>query len=413
MLENKAFGINVAHEFKKFNNKTYFSAKTQDFGSELWTIDAGQVKLVNDIIYGPDSGLELHDRVKFVSTSNDRLYFIASPVKYNANVYYLDKNNMVNGVEYDFKYDDCTVGYISKFKENSIIFAGKSNNGGITIYKLDDFDKIANRISNCDNCQYPFVVGDKVFYWSYSDNVLQLRMNAGSLVDDTLFSEFNATLVKPHWNNQNSFTTINGLTFFELQNPDGTNSLNVIDHEKQKIINLKSLNYPTEQISGLVVYFNGMHYFVASDRINGCELWKYDRILEKAEIVSDICPGILSSNPGISGDTALPSGGFYVFDNKLFFGANFYHHLFSNYILYVTDGTPSGTRPLVDPLVNPGMTPIWPAAYFSIDDSLYFSAVDSNNQRQIWRYTKNGDLIIVTNHNSGDVCQPIWTIFAE
>ena len=80
---------------------------------------------------------------------------------------------------------------------------------------------------------------------------------------------------------------------------------------------------------------NGFVYFSADNGINGFELWKTDGTEANTELLTDINPGVGSSNPA----NLTEMGGL------LFFTAN---NSTNGIELWITDGTAAGTQMVKD-----------------------------------------------------------------
>jgi ELWxxDGT repeat protein len=101
------------------------------------------------------------------------------------------------------------------------------------------------------------------------------------------------------------FTANDGVTGREIWKTDGNTTTQVADI------------YPGDGWSNPRFYhdFDGYVYFQADDGLTGVELWRTDGI--ETTLAADLNPGSGSSDPGGS----IP-GGFYGFNNYLYFGAN-------------------------------------------------------------------------------------------
>jgi ELWxxDGT repeat protein len=158
--------------------------------------------------------------------------------------------------------------------------------------------------------------------------------------------------------------------------------------------------------------FQGKTYFPADDGVHGVELWVTDGTIGGTRLLKDLTAGANSSFPGLSMGTILPTGGFIEFNGKLYFGAG--GPEFSDHVLWVTDGTPEGTKPLVNLPGTDPRAPKLPAAYCVVGDTLYFSAQTLGNSpftRQLWRTdgTQDGTRQ-VTSFDFGETWNPIWSI---
>ncbi|MBN1536515.1 MAG: hypothetical protein JW908_07270 [Anaerolineales bacterium] len=168
------------------------------------------------------------------------------------------------------------------------------------------------------------------------------------------------------------------------------------------------------------IQFNGNLYFVSRDREHGQELWKTDGTLEGTKLVKDFTPGIGDTNfqgftsygnmfyffaqdsyentwqlwisDGSVGGTACLKEGLFVkedpvlgypnlispiiYNNYLFFSASLDDSIFS---LWRSDGTSSGTLPIVD-FTNH----TYPFELTGVEDTLFF-AVSDDEGGYLWK----------------------------
>lgn len=117
-------------------------------------------------------------------------------------------------------------------------------------------------------------------------------------------------------------------------------------------------------ITNLIEY-NGTLFFQGDG-----ELWKSDGTDAGTVMVSDINPGMASSEPG----------NFKVFKNELYFSAKSSGY---NTELWKSDGTESGTALVKE--VNPTTTGSGPFSLSVLNDFMYFIADDGTNGSAIWR----------------------------
>jgi len=111
-------------------------------------------------------------------------------------------------------------------------------------------------------------------------------------------------------------------------------------------------------------------WFVATNGINGTELWKSDGTNANTVMIKDINPG--------ADDTYFTK--MKVLNGKAYFGA---YSPTSGNELWVTDGTSAGTVVLKD--INPGINSSDPQDLTVCGNYIYFSATDGTNGRELWR----------------------------
>ncbi len=117
---------------------------------------------------------------------------------------------------------------------------------------------------------------------------------------------------------------------------------------------------------------NGKIYFAATDGTTGIELWSTDGTPGGTQLVADINPGPVDSDP-----CQLT-----VLDNKLYFSATGP----SGNELWTTDGTSAGTQQVLD--IAPGAAGSSPSGLTVFNDALYFGAAPGSQGQEMW--TSNG-----------------------
>jgi ELWxxDGT repeat protein len=119
----------------------------------------------------------------------------------------------------------------------------------------------------------------------------------------------------------------------------------------------------------------GRLYFEADDGIHGREIWQTDGTTAGTTLVSDISPGLPTSNP----DSLIAAG------SRLFFSADDGVH---GREVWQTDGTPAGTRMVGD--VAPGALGSGPTRLTVAGDQLYWNANDGLHGRELWSLALSG-----------------------
>jgi ELWxxDGT repeat protein len=185
-----------------------------------------------------------------------------------------------------------------------------------------------------------------------------------------------------------SLTNVNGTLFFsagdgingqELWKSDGTpaGTTLVEDAVPGGGINPGAAN----SFPDILTNVNGTLFFTADDGTNGRELWKSDGTPAGTTLVEDsvpgggISPGATSSLPD---NLANVNGTLYLSADD---GTN-------GQELWKSDGTPAGTTIVEDAVpgggINPGATGSFPGPLANVNGTLYFSADDGTNGRELW-----------------------------
>ncbi|MEZ5016917.1 MAG: T9SS type A sorting domain-containing protein [Flavipsychrobacter sp.] len=111
--------------------------------------------------------------------------------------------------------------------------------------------------------------------------------------------------------------------------------------------------------SHFITAYNNKVYFTANDGTSGLELWVTDGTTNGTQLLKDIYPGALFSNPQH----------LTVYNGKLYFSAN---DGTNGTELWVTDGTTNGTQMLKD--LEPGSNGSAPSQFTVYNGKMYFSA---------------------------------------
>lgn len=136
-----------------------------------------------------------------------------------------------------------------------------------------------------------------------------------------------------------------------------------------------------------ILDYNGAAFFYGRNASNqGFEPWISDGTVAGTYQIADIAPGAQSSLP------SLPSGDIpenyrtlaAVVGNRVFFAAN--NGTFGTE-LWITDGTAAGTRLVSNIYADSSGTPnsSFPRNLIDINGTLYFSATNPTNGREVWR----------------------------
>ncbi|MTB51071.1 ELWxxDGT repeat protein [Lewinella sp. W8] len=126
--------------------------------------------------------------------------------------------------------------------------------------------------------------------------------------------------------------------------------------------------------------YQGLLLFRADNDTNGVELWISDGTPEGTRLVRDI-----NEDPGSSAGNSNPDN-FILFNNKVYFKARDANN---GDELWETDGTTAGTR-LVDD-INPGSTGSNPFDFIELNGEIFFTARGADVSSELYRYDAMGD----------------------
>ena len=188
------------------------------------------------------------------------------------------------------------------------------------------------------------------------------------------------------------FQANDGTDGYELWKTDGTESGTalVADINPGSTTDYYGDVNPKSSLPKNLTAFNGRLYFSANDGVQGRELWESDGTADGTQLVADINPGGVGSNPG----------GLTVVGTKLFFVANDGVH---GTELWESDGTAAGTMMVKD--INPGSAgsnSTYDATLIDLNGSLLFTANDGAHGMELWRSDGTaGGTVMVKDVNPG------------
>ncbi len=320
-------------QFKPIRSQLLFTAQT-NLGAELWISDgtSGGTNLVKDILPGA------------ASSQPNNMIILGSKVFFTA-------TNPAGGVPTVFVTDGTSAGTVGfaqaqvvargttaatslSFFNNQIYFGGTDHAYGQQIWKTDS---------------------------TYSGRNLNASLVAdlfpnGGCSAPTAFTIFNSSLF---------FAASDATHGTELFYSDGTTSGTQI---------LKDI-YPgtggsvTTSVLSSSVQVNGKLFFVASDPVNGSELWVSDGTSAGTQLVKDINPGASDSSPGY----------LTAFGNQVIFNAS---TAANGSEPWISDGTAAGTMMIKD--INPGATGSVPYGFTVMGSLAVFPASDGVHGYEPW-----------------------------
>jgi ELWxxDGT repeat protein len=325
-------GNSSPDKFVIYNNKLYFIASDGITGTELWSIDA------DNVVTGPltDINPSASSYVGSLALFNNRIYFSARGPLTGNELYYYD------GVDSHIV-SDHILGPGSLYPEELTVCGDKlffrgTISSGIQLLSVDTDHNYTEIVVNSSASSYP------VYLTTYN-NILFFNANSASSGTEKKLFRYDGTL---------SVIDINGMA-----NPN----------------------------PGNFTSFNGELYFYATDNLlYGQELWSYNG--SSVELVSDIKPGIDSSQPG----------GLHVFNGRLYFSAE--DEMGDGRELWFYDGDSFGHFNLVPDLI--GATGSYP--YHSkceYNGYLFFEAYQASTNYELWVYRGSGIPEMITDLQSG------------
>ncbi|MBD2464647.1 hypothetical protein H6G89_26930 [Oscillatoria sp. FACHB-1407] len=155
---------------------------------------------------------------------------------------------------------------------------------------------------------------------------------------------------------------------------------------------VQDINSDDSSLPANFVEFGGRLFFSATGSLNNRELWVSDGTAAGTRLFKDINPTLvdLDRTGNLTNSSSDPDS-FIPFNGKLYFAADDGTH---GRELWVTDGTPTGTRMLQD--INPGRNSSNPANFVSFGGRLYFEATDGFHGAELWVLDPAGETITGT-----------------
>ncbi|MGB3642460.1 MAG: ELWxxDGT repeat protein [Rivularia sp. (in: cyanobacteria)] len=253
------------------NDKLFFVANNNDFGSELWVSDGtlNGTNLVKDINPGSESSNPLN-----LTVVNDKLFFIAN-------------NN-------DF---------------GSELWISDGTQDGTNLVKDINPGNISSSPNNLT------VVNDKLFFTANNgENGSELWITDGTENGTNLVKDINPGNIS---SSPNRLTVVNDKLFFTANNGENGSELWVSDGTLNGTNLVKDINPNSDNSSNLGNFFvfDDKLFFVNINDQNQIELWASDGTSQGTHLIEDI--GNISNDPRFS--STLAAYEFTILNDTLFF----------------------------------------------------------------------------------------------
>lgn len=392
----------------EMNGELYFTAFVSGIGRELFKTDgtdAGTV-LIKDIRTGSSNSMDFNsndDNQLFVEYNNE-LYFRAST---NSSIELWKTDGTESGTVSVKNFEDAQNGaptFISKSGKNviGVVFDGLlyfyvNRNGNGELWKTDGTTENTVLVRSSLNNISDMTVYNNELYFSAEDETngkgRELWVTDGTFAGTTIKHDIFPNNLNPFFgfgSDPSYLTIFNNELYFsarsynsennqiigdELWKTDGTNATLIKDIKPGNLE--QGLNIPNFTI------YNNELYFVASDNSNSdYELWKTNGTESgTVKVVSVTDTG-----------ESIQFLGAINYANKLFY--------FDSQQLWVTDGTPAGTKPLSGSSEEILQTSS--NSLFKYNNKLWFAGTKSGNGNELTSLTDNA-LSVNTLKNSLEV----------
>ena len=365
-------------------NTLFFVAIDETHGDELWRSDGTEAgtEMVKDIFPG-----KFNSHPEYLTNLNGTLFFRASDGIHGEELWRSDGTEAGTVMVKDIF--PGSGGSTGVYGLDWVVFDGKiffiANDGvhGDELWVSDGTEAGTELVKDV----YPGVNGSQMIFMTATTDALYFgardethgtelwRSNgteAGTeLVKDirTGVSDSLSTYYYERWlaiENTLFFVASDGINGFELWRSNGAEENTVL---------VKDI-YPGGSDSNPMnlIDVNGVILFSANDPGHGFELWRSDGTAENTVLVKDIYPGGMSSDPGYY------SEGRTVVNDTAFFIAN---DGTSGLELWRSDGTAQGTALVKD--INPGYYGSIPRSLINLGGRLYFTAENVAYGEELWQ----------------------------
>ncbi|MDJ0719178.1 MAG: DUF4347 domain-containing protein [Prochloraceae cyanobacterium] len=384
--------------FESVNGTVLFAANNGPNGYELWKTDGttAGTTLVKDIIPGNESGIE-------------PVSFAVSSINVNNTLFFSTVNNSQE-VEL-WKSDGTTAGTISVYtfdgeggplyltNVNETLFFAKYDDvdrvfelwksdgtpsGTHVIDGIPGFSDIKTGKKNLLVEPLSFAHINGTFFFTNNDetNGRELWKSDGTAEGTTIVKDINPG---QDGSNPDNITVVNDTLYFTADNGSNGRELWKSDGTEAGTILVKDIQpnnrgpydsqYPLSSEPLNLTNVNGTLFFTASDFSHGRELWKSDGTAAGTTLVKDINPVFKAGDGGVGSDPLDLTN----VNGTLYFSAD---DETNGRELWKSDGTAKGTTLVAD--ISPGKGSSDPKYLLNVDGNLFFRADDNINNGSDW-----------------------------
>lgn len=359
-----------------FNDILIFSARSAEFGIELWKYDGEETTLIKDI--NPGSG---HSLAQGLYLLNGKVIFVADDGVHGLELWQTDGTEegtqLIKDIftgEEDGVYTGTTFSVLENHfhvKDNTMFFAGiQDDNNNIELWKTDGTSNGTVLVKDIDDGA--FFLGSTPGFFTEHQGEIYFGTKGDGLwkTDGTTEGTILIQDEDPDSNfgfEPEDIVSMGSYLLFlkdnySLWRSDGTKEGTI---KIRDFNNLSSLNWFDRKIINL----NGIALFPANDGITGSELWSSDGTLNGTKLVIDLEPGSEGYSPQFK----------IVYKGKMYYKGDDGQ---SGIELFVTDGTEEGTKILKDIDPDGGSIFVGPNIYTD-GDFIYFGA-GAGFENEMW-----------------------------
>ncbi len=377
----------------------YFTARTDDYGRELWKTDGtteGTV-LVKDILSGVASSAPA-----FLTNVAGTLFFSANSGTAGTELWKSDGTSSGTVLVKDIASGGSSSPFYLNNLGGTLLFVANDGNSGTELWRSDGTEEGTARVTDIFpgssgafdlQRQQPTLRSMTIFgnnaYFAANDGShgVELWRSDGTAAGTSLVKDIQPGtgsalgyfLYRPQLVNANGTLFLfadDGSNGRELWKSDGTEAGTLVVKDiRPGAAGSSGAQLQTAQL----VNVGGTVLFNANDGVSGFELWRSDGTATGTSLVRDIRLGVAHSILGV-GSGFSPRNIFSTFSDRVFFTAN---NGASSVELWKSDGTESGTVLVKD--IFPGTTSSNPSSLTNIGGILYFAASDGVNGQELWR----------------------------
>lgn len=385
-------GSDPDDDFILLNGIYYFTAKSQNEGRELWKTDGttGGTKLVKDIVTGPtdsntpnnynlfSNGTYLLLAVVTVSEGNE-LWISDGTGGGTTPLKDINPGTASSNADDFFKFNDLVLFTATDAIHGTEIWKTDGTAGGTT--RLKDINPNAPSSNPAHFQQYNGLV---LFTATDADHGTEIWKTDGTTTD----------ILKDIWTGKGSgvsyvfFNEFNNKVYFSANDSTHGNELWTSDGSGANTMMVKDILPGTKSsLSFLSVFPVGNKFlFVADDSTHGIELWQSNGMAEGTQLFKDIAADTANATPIIlpplSIDINTNQAGYQFFQGNKFFILAKTHD--TGYELFVSDGTPDGTKIVKD--INPGSANgAILSSFLYTSTAFFFTANDGVHGQELWR----------------------------